>query len=645
MKPHRLEVRQLLWAAVAGTVFLAVGTAHADVVTTSLPVERWQPAVDDSGFAMTEGAGIAGHLHATGGLFLDFESNPLVLRDSSRHVVKAIVADRLTGNAVAGLGLFDFFSLNVDVPVVVFQGDDGRAFPAGVTPTPLSSFGLGDVRLVPKVRILREDKHGVSLAVVGSFTVPTSVGLDAQTHNVVTGGGYLGESPSPLTFTPAVVLSTNLGGVRLAGDVSWHQRVDTAFLGVSLPGELGWHAGVGYDVARAWSSGGLLVFLEGMGATSVDDPFGLLKRAGADPKAIASLAAEKALQNSLEVLGGARFTFLPHTSLDASAGLGVLGGFGTPDWRVNLGVRTDLDFSPPPVAPPPPPPPDADGDGVPDVDDTCPNDLGFADLHGCPDSDGDGIADSEDACPMVAGPRSAHGCPDDADHDGIANDVDKCPTEFGSLTAAGCPDADGDGIPDASDACPNVAGIARFDGCKDTDGDGIPDPQDKCPEEAEVINGVDDDDGCPDEGEALVVLTSTHVEILQSVYFDTNRDTIQDKSHALLDQLAHLLVLHPDVHKVRIEGHTDNVGNADANLDLSKRRAKAVHAYLVRKGVLDVRLDDDGFGASKPIADNVTEAGRAKNRRVEFVIVPDVVVAPARSVPPAASPAMTDVKK
>jgi outer membrane protein OmpA-like peptidoglycan-associated protein len=87
------------------------------------------------------------------------------------------------------------------------------------------------------------------------------------------------------------------------------------------------------------------------------------------------------------------------------------------------------------------------------------------------------------------------------------------------------------------------------------------------------------------------------------------------------------------------------VGNADANLDLSKRRAKAVHAYLVRKGVLDVRLDDDGFGASKPIADNVTEAGRAKNRRVEFVIVPDVVVAPARSVPPAASPAMTDVKK
>lgn len=73
--------------------------------------------------------------------------------------------------------------------------------------------------------------------------------------------------------------------------------------------------------------------------------------------------------------------------------------------------------------------------------------------------------------------------------------------------------------------------------------------------------------------------------------------------------------------KVKIQGHTDNIGNASENLLLSRERAKSVRDYLVSKNVSTNRLSHEGFGQSKPIADNKTEEGRAKNRRTEFVIL------------------------
>jgi outer membrane protein OmpA-like peptidoglycan-associated protein len=72
---------------------------------------------------------------------------------------------------------------------------------------------------------------------------------------------------------------------------------------------------------------------------------------------------------------------------------------------------------------------------------------------------------------------------------------------------------------------------------------------------------------------------------------------------------------------IRVEGHTDDRGAEKANLDLSQRRAQAVVAYLVRKGVAAARLEAAGFGEARPIAPNDTAENRGRNRRVEFVIV------------------------
>ncbi len=175
--------------------------------------------------------------------------------------------------------------------------------------------------------------------------------------------------------------------------------------------------------------------------------------------------------------------------------------------------------------------PDADGDGVPDDADACPNqgDAGYGlDANGCPnpapDADGDGVPDDADACPNQgdAGYGLAeNGCPvpaPDADGDGVPDDADECPNQGDAgygLAENGCPnpaptttptsapDADGDGVPDDADACPNQ-GDAGYgldaNGCPnpapDADGDGVPDDQDACPNEGDTGYGLDAN-GCP----------------------------------------------------------------------------------------------------------------------------------------------------
>ena len=134
--------------------------------------------------------------------------------------------------------------------------------------------------------------------------------------------------------------------------------------------------------------------------------------------------------------------------------------------------------------------PDADGDGVPDRKDACPNIAGLEAFDGCPDSDGDGIIDSQDNCPTNAGSAANGGCPD-SDGDGVLDKDDRCPNDAGTLN--GCPDSDGDGVADRNDDCPNAAGTLR--GCPDSDGDGVADRNDDCPNAAGTLRGCPDSDG------------------------------------------------------------------------------------------------------------------------------------------------------
>ena len=118
-----------------------------------------------------------------------------------------------------------------------------------------------------------------------------------------------------------------------------------------------------------------------------------------------------------------------------------------------------------------------------------------------------------------------------------------------------------------------------------------------------------------------VEVAEGEVVILQKVQFDTGRATIKAESHALLDEVANVLLLNPQIVRVEIQGHTDDVGTEETNLKLSQRRAQAVRDYLVDKGVRKSRLVAEGYGATQPIADNSTEQGRSTNRRVQFEIV------------------------
>jgi OOP family OmpA-OmpF porin len=118
-----------------------------------------------------------------------------------------------------------------------------------------------------------------------------------------------------------------------------------------------------------------------------------------------------------------------------------------------------------------------------------------------------------------------------------------------------------------------------------------------------------------------VVVKDNKVEISEKIQFEVNKATILPASFSLMDEIADIIKKNSQIKKIAIEGHASSEGDAARNVKLSDERAKAVMTYLVGKGVEAGRLTAKGFGAKKPIADNATEEGKEKNRRVEFVIV------------------------
>lgn len=201
----------------------------------------------------------------------------------------------------------------------------------------------------------------------------------------------------------------------------------------------------------------------------------------------------------------------------------------------------------------------------------------------------------------------------DRDKDGILDNVDKCPDVFGLSAFGGCPDTDGDGIQDSEDKCPSVVGLSKFMGCPDGDGDGVQDSEDKCP----TVAGVSSNYGCPE-----IKVDKKAAEIfkkaMSGIQFESGKDIIKKTSYGILDNVADVLKSNPSWYTT-IEGHTDNIGDAAKNKDLSQRRANAVMKYLKDKGVSN-EMTSIGYGMEQPIADNKTPAGRAKNRRVEFEV-------------------------
>jgi outer membrane protein OmpA-like peptidoglycan-associated protein len=256
------------------------------------------------------------------------------------------------------------------------------------------------------------------------------------------------------------------------------------------------------------------------------------------------------------------------------------------------------------------------------------------------DTDGDTVMDPDDRCPTV--PQGEHpdpdrrGCPiGDTDHDGVLDPEDQCINEpqgeYPDPNRRGCPDgdADGDGVRNAQDQCRDVPQGERPDperpGCPiaDRDNDTVPDAIDHCPDQPGAPSPDPNRNGCP----GLVRVQNGMIQILAPVYFATNRDTILRRSFPVLDAVVDAIRASPEIRRVSIEGHTDDVGNDARNQDLSERRARSVMEYLRSHGIEASRLTARGFGETRPLRPieglrgRALRDARAQNRRVEFRIL------------------------
>ena len=251
---------------------------------------------------------------------------------------------------------------------------------------------------------------------------------------------------------------------------------------------------------------------------------------------------------------------------------------------------------------------DTDGDGIYDKFDDCPETPGLEEFNGCPDTDGDGIKDSEDNCPNVAGLAELNGCPD-GDKDGIADKDDMCPNVKGTKANKGCPDTDGDSVLDKDDKCPTVAGPVANNGCPwpDTDGDGVLDKDDACP----TVAGLSSEKGCP-QPKAVTIN-------VDPILFNTDSRSFKSGVTEKLDAIYNVIIENSDVN-FTINGHADSRASNAYNLRLSEKRANAVKAYFVKKGVDASRLETKGYGETMPVDSNSTRAGRKNNRRVEVKV-------------------------
>src|SRR5204863_189884 len=160
------------------------------------------------------------------------------------------------------------------------------------------------------------------------------------------------------------------------------------------------------------------------------------------------------------------------------------------------------------------------------------------------------------------------------------------------------------GLPPAtgSGANPDVRGfigIVFEPNIGDRDGDGIKDDVDQCPNEPENYDDFEDHDGCPDRGR--VIVHQSNIEILDKIYFETDKAIIKPESFPILDAIAATVIGNPDIQLIEIQGHADERGDDNYNLKLTDDRAHAVMKYLVDKGVEQSRLTAKGYGETKPI--------------------------------------------
>jgi OOP family OmpA-OmpF porin len=582
--------------AAAAVVWAWSATASAQTIETPpAALNRFEPSETGSDWFANESLDLRGNFRPALGVVGDFAYKPYILKNPDGSENTAIVSTQFYVHLGASINLFDRLRLGVSLPIAAEQ--DGRSKTvAGEEYLAPTSGGIGDLRLAADLRLVGEYGDPFTMALGARVWLPT--GDSTQ---------YLGDGQ--VRVGPRLSVAGDVGVFAYAAGLAAIYRAnDAPFDGHPTGTEIDFNAAAGVRVANK----ALLLGPEVQGST-------IVSQAGA---AFGDHTTPLAL-----LLGGHYNTGAFRFGL--GAGPGLSDAAGTPQFRA-LG---SFEWMPPieeTAAPR-----DRDGDGVLDEDDACPDVAGVRSqdpkTNGCAaDRDGDGISDEVDACPAVAGIRTddpkTNGCPPDRDGDGIPDELDACPDTAGIRSddpkTNGCPpvaDRDHDGVADSADACPDAAGVTTDDpktnGCpSDRDKDGIPDTVDACPDFAGPANPDPKKNGCP-----MARVEAGHVKILEEIKFKTGSATIVD-SQEILAAVRATIKEHPEIKHLRIQGYTDNVGSAATNKDLSRRRAESVRVALIKAGLNPHELSSEGFGLEHPREDNDTEAGRAANRRVEFLI-------------------------
>ncbi|MBN2715742.1 MAG: OmpA family protein [Deltaproteobacteria bacterium] len=514
------------------------------------------------------------------GLYLNYQNDPLVIRNNNNGVVRKVVGHQLTADVLLAFSIVEWINVGVVFPMHLYQ--DGDGFTANDIPKKFSS---GDIRLHTKFRVFKSASDRLTLAIAPVVGFPVGRSFD----------NFSGAEG--MTFLPRVLLDVTFNRFDLLFNGGYRFNDNVEVGGVNIADEL--EVGIG-GLFRILPER-LSAIAELTVATRAAKPFSVIE------------------ETPIEFKSGVRWFVKKWLHLNIGAGLGLTSGYGTPDYRIIAGAAVTRPEETPTCSENAKPiekrpseivDADADEDGIADNEDQCPEepeDLdGFEDKDGCPDrdNDGDGITDDKDQCSFET-----------EDMDGFDDDD-------------GCPDVDNDqdGIADIDDQCPDSAedrdAFEDTDGCPDPDNDrdGITDVDDQCPLEPEVINDNRDEDGCPDV--EVKIEKGEKIEISGKIHFVFDDTRILEKSYPVLDSLASTLTNHPEILLLKIEGHTDTQGGNWHNEQLSKGRSIAVRDYLISHGVDKKRLQARGFGATRPLVKpEKTDADREQNRRVEFIIL------------------------
>jgi outer membrane protein OmpA-like peptidoglycan-associated protein len=503
---------------------------------------------------------------------LGYTLNPL--RDSAvttipnvQQVIGNPVSNQMIWYLNAGAEIVGRVTVGVSLPIILFQtgGTDPQAEKIG-SGLSRRDFVGEDLRFNVKVKVYQSDNRKLQLGVGGAFWVPTGSYIDFASDGQATAYVYgAGEY--------------DFGALQIAGTLGPQFRPDNSITGagtgtpLDVTSELRWTAGVFFPMRQ----GQLRLAADLWGSTGIGT---------GDASGKSTFFSER--NTDLEWMGELRANLSKTANLyfNGAFGTRLSNGYGAPDVRILAMVGGSgplFDTNPRQVA--------RRERSVPDVE-----------MHD-KDTDGDGYPDDIDDCPTEkedGKPPNPHdGCPGpkDRDGDGIPDDRDKCPDnpedKDGIQDDDGCPetDADSDGVLDVDDACPLVPGEKNKDPKKNG-----------CKEHKKILE---------EKGE---------IKLLEPIQFDFGKSTIKPESDSILDEVVDVLKSRPDV-RMGVYGHTDNHGSRALNTQLSKDRARSVVNYLVGKGIAKNRLESDGFGPDKPIEPNDTDAGRAKNRRVEFKIL------------------------